>query len=179
MEVIDSMTINPKDYDLDELRKMARKRGSKRSVPDEEEAVPDPEPDPEPKPDLEWEPLEDGEGSIGEDAFRARLYRELMPLTAGSDEHSKPYLAALPETEAAEFLIFEWLEFLLLHGGFRGAQQALTYYESIEWITDDVSSQLGDYLLGIEDVGATDTTDLDVDDHLLSLVYVAKLSAMH
>lgn len=169
------MTINPKDYDLDELRKMARKRGSKRAVPDEDESVPEPEPEP----DLDWEPLEDDEPSMGEDAFRARLYRELMPLTAGSEDVSKPYLAALPETEAAEFLIFEWLEFLLLHGGFRGAQEALTYYESIEWITEDVSSTLGDYLLGIEDVGAADTTDLDVDDHLLSLVYIAKLAAMH
>jgi len=167
------MTINPKDYDLDELRKMARKRGSKRTVSDGEESVTEPEPD------LDWEPLEDGDPSMGEDAFRARLYRELMPLTAGNDDVSKPYLAALPETEAAEFLIFEWLEFLLLHGDFRGAQQALNYYESIEWITGDVSSKLGDYLLGIENVGAGDTTDLDVDDHLLSLVYIAKLAAMH
>jgi len=167
------MTINPKDYDLDELRKMARKRGSKRTVPDEGESVTEPEPD------LDWDPLEDGDPSMGEDAFRARLYRELMPLTAGNDDVSKPYLAALPETEAAEFLIFEWLEFLLLHGDFRGAQQALTYYESIDWITEDVSSKLGDYLLGIENVGAGDTTDLDVDDHLLSLVYIAKLAAMH
>jgi len=152
---------------------MARKRGSKRTVPDEGESVTEPEPD------LDWDPLEDGDPSMGEDAFRARLYRELMPLTAGNDDVSKPYLAALPETEAAEFLIFEWLEFLLLHGDFRGAQQALTYYESIDWITEDVSSKLGDYLLGIENVGAGDTTDLDVDDHLLSLVYIAKLAAMH
>ncbi|MFW5978318.1 MAG: FlaD/FlaE family flagellar protein [Halohasta sp.] len=171
------MTINPKDYDLDELRKMARKRGSKRAVPDDEEGVPDPEPNSESG--LDWDPLEDSEGTMGDDAFRARLYRELMPLTAGSDEVSKPYLSALPETEAAEFLVFEWLEFLLLHGGFRGAQEALTYYESIEWITDDVNATLGDYLLGIEDVGAVDGTDLDVDDHLLSLVYIAKLAGMH
>jgi flagellar protein FlaE len=171
------MTINPKDYDLDELRKMARKRGSRRAVQDDEESVPDP--GPEPEPDLEWGGLEDGDGTMSDDAFRARLYRELLPLTAGSSDVSKPYLETLPETQSAEFLIFEWLEFLLLHGGFRGAQEALTYYESIEWITDDVSSTLGDYLLGIEDAGTDAGTDLDVDDHLLSMVYIAKLAAMH
>lgn len=171
------MTINPKDYDLDELRKMARKRGSRRAVSEEQEGVPDPEPEPEP--DLDWGAPDDDENVMGDDAFRARLYRELMPLTAGSNEVSKPYLASLPETESAEFLIFEWLEFLLLHGGFRGAQEALTYYESIEWITEDVNSTLGDYLLGIEDVGTNSGTDLDVDDHLLSMVYIAKLAAMH
>jgi flagellar protein FlaE len=173
------MTINPKDYDLDELRKMARKRGSRRAVQDDEESVPDRGPEPEPEPDLDWGGLEDGDATMSDDAFRARLYRELMPLTAGSGDVTKPYLESLPENQSAEFLVFEWLEFLLMHGGFRGAQEALTYYESIEWITDDVSSTLGDYLLGIEDVGTEGTTDLDVDDHLLSMVYIAKLAAMH
>lgn len=164
------MTINPRDYDLEELRKMAhgRERGS---VPDEEN-VPDSEPN------LEWGEI-DGERTVTDDGFRARLYRELMPLMAGSGDTTKPYLATLPETQAAEFLIFEWLEFLLLHGEFRGAQEALDYYESIGWITDDVESDLDDYLMGIEEVGASDGSQLDVDDHLLSLVYIAKLAAMH
>ena len=163
------MTINPRDYDLDELRKMARKRGAAESVGDGEESVPDPS--------VEWTPLENGSGA-GDDAFRARIYRELMPLTAGSNELTRPYLSALPETPAAEFLIFEWLEFLLLHGGFRGAQNALNYYEDVEWITEDVSADLRDYLLGIEEEAPADAGDLDADDHLLSLVYVAKIDSM-
>ncbi|QSG09402.1 Archaellum protein D/E [Halapricum desulfuricans] len=164
---IAGMTINPKDYDLEELRKMAhdRERGS---VPDEE--VPDAEPN------LEWSELESGSAAT-DDGFRARLYRELMPLMAG-DDPSKPYLSTLPEVQAAEFLLFEWLEFLLLHGGFRGAREALDYYESIDWITDEVESELDDYLMGIEETGAGDGSQLDVDDHLLSLVYIAKLAAM-
>lgn len=160
------MTINPRDYDLEELRKMARDR--------EPGAVPDDERVPDSGPDLEW-----GEGSVADEGFRARLYRELMPLMAGNDDASKPYLGTLPETQAAEFMLFEWLEFLLLHGGFRGAQEALDYYESVDWITEDVESDLNDYLLGIEDTGASEGSQLDVDDHLLSLVYIAKLAAMH
>ena len=163
------MTINPRDYDLEELRKMARDR--------EPGAVPDEERVPNSDPNLEWGEV-DGEGTVADEGFRARLYRELMPLMAGSDDASKPYLATLPETQAAEFMLFEWLEFLLLHGGFRGAQEALDYYESIDWITDDVESDLNDYLLGIEDAGASEGSQLDVDDHLLSLVYIARLASM-
>ncbi|QSG14431.1 FlaD/FlaE family flagellar protein [Halapricum desulfuricans] len=164
------MTINPRDYDLEELRKMARDR--------EPGAVPDEERVPDSDPNLEWGEV-DGEGAVTDEGFRARLYRELMPLMAGSDDASKPYLATLPETQAAEFMLFEWLEFLLLHGGYRGAQDALNYYESIDWITDGVESDLNDYLLGIEETGASEGSQLDVDDHLLSLVYIAKLAAMH
>ena len=46
------------------------------------------------------------------------------------------------------------------------------------WITGDVESTHGDYLLGIDDEGANDGNTLDVDDHMLSLVYIAKLGSM-
>ncbi|PSQ60741.1 MAG: hypothetical protein BRD23_01680 [Halobacteriales archaeon SW_9_67_25] len=88
-------------------------------------------------------------------SFRASLYRELLPLEAGSDA-AKPYLDGLPEHYAGEHLVFEWLEFLLLHAGYQGAAEALDYYESVGWITEDVESDLNDYLL-------------DIDDHLLIL----------
>jgi flagellar protein FlaE len=162
------MSINPRDYDLDELRKMARKRGGQTNGGGEVE-----------EPDL-------GLGSMGESeeaspasgSFREGLYRELLPLEAGSGQTTKPYLEGLPEHYAGENLIFEWLEFLLLHAGYQGATEALDYYESIGWLTADVESTLGDYLLGIDGQGANEGNELDIDDHMLSLVYVAKLSAM-
>jgi len=64
-----------------------------------------------------------------------------------------------------------------MHSGYQGATDAIHYYETIEWVSEDVASQLDDYLLGIDDAG-TDGAELDVDDHMLSLVYVAKLAAM-
>lgn len=162
------MSINPSDYDLDELRKMARERGGE-PTGDTERGDRDASP---------------GTGSmVGSDvgspgnSFRAGLYRELLPLEAGSDA-SKPYLKALPEHYAGENLVFDWLEFLLLHAGYKGAMDALDYYESVDWITEDVESTLNDYLVGLDDAGATDPSDLDVDDHLLSLVYIAKLVSM-
>ena len=162
------MSINPRDYDLDELRKMARERGGKTNGGNVEEA------------DI------GGLGSMGPrdeevsagSSFRAGLYRELLPLEAGAGQTTKPYLKTLPEHYAGEHLIFEWLEFLFLHTGYQGATEALDYYESVGWITESVESSLGDYLLGIEDTAASERNDLDVDDHMLSLVYIAKLSSM-
>jgi flagellar protein FlaE len=160
------MTINPRDYDLNELREMARKRG------DEDRPPEDPT-------EVEWGRLDDdGEGTpVAPDSLRSGLYRELLPLVGAGGDMEKPYLTGVPDTYAAEFVVFEWLEFLLLHAGYQGASDAIHYYESIEWVGEDVASQLDDYLLGIDDAG-TGGDELDVDDHMLSLVYVAKLAAM-
>jgi flagellar protein FlaE len=158
------MSVDPRDYDLNELRKMARKRGGQAG---------------------DIRDTDVGLGSVGtsEEApptggsLRQGLYRELMPLGAGGDA-TKPYLEGLPRAYAGEHLVVEWLEFLLEHAGYQRATEAIDYYESIDWITEDVRASLGDYLLGLDDTGTSDGTDLDVDDHLLSLVYIAKLSAM-
>lgn len=152
------MSINPRDYDLAELRKLARKRGG----PAEGDE------------DIGLSAVAADESFAAGNSFRAGLYRELLPLEA--DE--KPYLAGLPEEYVGEHLVFEWLEFLLLHAGYQGATDALSYYESVGWITEDVEGDLGDYLLGIDDHGAPGQDDLDIDDHMLSLVYVAKLASM-
>jgi len=164
------MTINPRDYDLNELREMARKRGEGGEDGDEVQ--------PEDLTEMEWGSLAEDAGPSAGDSLRSGLYRELLPLVGGDGETEKPYLRGLPDTYAAEFVVFEWLEFLLLHAGYQGATDALHYYESIDWITEDVESQLGDYLLGIDDEAANDGNELDVDDHMLSLVYVAKLTNM-
>jgi flagellar protein FlaE len=163
------MSINPRDYDLDELRKMARKRGGQTNGGGG---------------DVEESDI--GLGSMGGTkpeptaggSFREGLYRELLPLEAGSGQTTKPYLHQLPEHYAGENLVFEWLEFLLLHAGYQGAIEALDYYESVGWITDEAESELNEYLLGMDDQGANEANDLDVDDHHLSLVYIAKLESM-
>lgn len=159
--------MNPSDYDLDELRKMARERDGKQNGGEGDE------------PDLGLDSMRGETASAGSpDSFRAGLYRELLPLEAGGDAE-KPYLETLPEENSGEHLIFEWLEFLLLHAGHQGAREAIAYYESVGWITEDCESELKDYMLGLDEQAASDPTDLDVDDHLLSLVYIAKLASMN
>jgi flagellar protein FlaE len=176
------MSINPSDYDLNELRKMARERGGEagNNTNDVDDA----------SPSVDESSVDENLGGFsgkvdsgsptqnaGSDSFRAGLYRELLPLEATNDA-TKPYLDALPEHYAAENLIFEWLEFLLLHAGYKGAMDALDYYESVDWITEECESTLNDYMLGLDETAGADTADLDIDDHLLSLVYIAKLASM-
>jgi flagellar protein FlaE len=156
--------MNPSDYDLDELRKMAQEREGQPRTDDAD--------------DLGISAMR-GEGTTtgGVDSFRAGLYRELLPLEAGGDVE-KPYLETLPEDNASERLVFEWLEFLLIHAGHQGTREAISYYESVGWLTEECESQLKDYMLGLDEQAANDPSDLDVDDHLLSLVYIAKLASM-
>ena len=159
--------MNPSDYDLDELRKMARERDGNQNSAESDE------------PDLGLDSMRgESNTATSPDSFRAGLYRELLPLEAGGDAE-KPYLKALPEENSGEHLIFEWLEFLLLHAGHQGAREAISYYESVDWITEDCESELKDYMLGLDEQAANEPTDLDVDDHLLSLVYIAKLASMN
>jgi flagellar protein FlaE len=172
------MTINPRDYDLDELRKMARGQNeSPRSPPASEN-------------DEEVEPPElDGWGTVEheikaaegvlQDQFESDLHRELLPLEAGEDGLEKPYLESLPENYAAEIVIFEWLEFLLEDFGYQGATESLQYYESVGWITEDIQTTLIDYLVGINESEANAVHDGDIDSHKLSLVYVARLVSMN
>lgn len=166
------MTINPRDYDLDELRKMARERGDSPDRPsagDQNGEVADPEIG-------GWEPAE---SVPAREQFQSGLYRELLPLEAGADGLEKPYLTSLPESYAAEFVVFEWLEFLLENFGYQGTSEAFQYYESVGWITEDVASALADYLLGIgKPAGDGGSGSGDIDDHKLSLVYIARLVSM-
>jgi flagellar protein FlaE len=170
------MTINPRDYDLDELRKMARGRNDEpRGAPKSDEEGELAPPDMDGWNTIDAEP--DPEEVLARDQFESDLYRELMPLEAGEDDLEKPYLKSLPESYAAEIVVFEWLEFLLEDFGYQGANEALQYYESVGWITEDIEGTLNDYLVGIEEPEGN-VSDGDIDSHKLSLVYVARLVSM-
>jgi len=106
-----------------------------------------------------------------------QLEQLLVHETAASGELSKPYLTGLPDAYAAERLIFDWLEFLVLKGGYKRTMDALRYYHTVGWLTDDVEAELRDYLVGFSG-DVSDTETYDVADHHLSLVYIARLASM-
>ena len=159
------MKLDPDNYDPDELRRLAETRTHDTRRRDERE---------------------NGEFSFGNvvdrphrraaDSLRSSQLEQLFLYQSATDDLQKPYLRSLPEKYAAERVVFDWLEFLVLKGGFKRAFEALRYYRTIGWITDEVASDLEDYLLGFDDGegGAT----LDIDDHQLSLVYLARIASM-
>jgi archaellum component FlaD/FlaE len=106
-----------------------------------------------------------------------QLEQLLVHETAASEGLSKPYLTSLPDAYAAERLLFDWLEFLVLKGGYKRTMDALRYYRTVEWLTAEVEAELRDYLVGFSGE-VSDTDAYDVDDHHLSLVYIARLSSM-
>ena len=110
-------------------------------------------------------------------ALRENQLEHLLLHETAADGLSKPYLASLPDAYAAERLLFEWLEFLVLKGGFKRTMDALRYYRTVGWLTPDVEADLRDYLVGFSgDVSGTEA--YDVDDHHMSLIYIARLSSM-
>lgn len=154
------MTMNPNDYDPNELRNAGDDAdGAFLGGPGGRGA--------------------DGSGPLGADeVLQSNQYRELFLLerTTGADGLEKPYLPTLPQSYAAELLIFEWLEFLVDRTGFRRTLDALRYYRSIDWLAEDTENRLREYLQSFDDGGSDE--GLDRSDHLLSLVYVARLAAM-
>lgn len=113
----------------------------------------------------------------GDALRRNQLEQLLVHETAASGELSKPYLTSLPNAYAAERLVFDWLEFLVLKGGFKRTMDALRYYHTVGWVTGDVEAELRDYLVGFSGE-VSDAEAYDVEDHHLSLVYIARLSSM-
>jgi archaellum component FlaD/FlaE len=116
---------------------------------------------------------------VAADALRSNQLEQLFLHQSAmvADQMTKPYLGTIPQKYAAERVIFDWLEFLVLKGGFKRTMDALRYYRTIDWITEDVEASLQDYLVGFSDEG-TGAHHLDVDDHQLSLLYVARLASM-
>jgi archaellum component FlaD/FlaE len=114
------------------------------------------------------------------DALRSNQLEQLFLHQSAmiAEQMTKPYLATIPQKYAAERVIFDWLEFLVVKCGFKRTMDALRYYRTIDWITEDVEAALQDYLIGFSDDGVGAHT-LDVDDHQLSLLYVARLASMN
>ncbi|SIQ73048.1 flagellar protein FlaE [Haladaptatus litoreus] len=154
------MTIKPADYDLRELRRMA----------DEDE------------PPLD---LSADDGQTAEDIFRLSQREELMKLQtrffASGSLPEKPYLTLLPSRYGAEVIVFEWLDFLIEKAGFENSSNALSYYEEIGWLSEPACEALRSYMYGFSEVdrfGSDGPADLDTNDHVLSLVYIARLATL-
>lgn len=147
------MTIDPGDYDPRELRELGSEDGP--------ESV-----------------IGGNAGGMGSgDALRSSQRETLLMIEDTLEELSTPYLPELPDSYRGELLVLEWLEFLVGKAGRSETIEGLVYYTSIGWITKKVEIHLREYLRGVDPTPET-PTPLDQDDHVTSLVYIARLDAM-
>jgi archaellum component FlaD/FlaE len=100
-----------------------------------------------------------------------------------SAETDDATLAELPETYAADVVIFEWLTALVRTGGTAATLRAISYYDEIGWIDEEVRAHLEDVLSGPDlDVHVDPETppeELTAEDHAESYTYIMKLSEIH
>jgi len=154
------MSLNPQQYDLQELRQVAR-----------EDETRDPE-----TLRSEIESRTEGEIELSDDRIV-----ELLHLEASADPErlQRPYLESVPEQYTARLMIFEWLEFVLERAGRTETLDSIEYYQQIGWLGESAADTLVQYVQAFDDGGAdTLHQGLLAPDHLVSLVYIARLAAL-
>ena len=93
--------------------------------------------------------------------------------TDDAQTDGKPYLATLPGGFASDLIVIEWLEFMVEEAGVRETAGAIQYYETIDWISEEVAHDLQSYLRGFEAAGSGSLT---IDHHTQSLKYIGQLN---
>lgn len=109
-------------------------------------------------------------GSIGEEPRKSAI---TSPSSAGGI--GKPYLTALPPDPTDNTLVMEWLEYLLQHAQYREVMRAIEYYETINWVTEDVADDLQGMVCCFDDIDGSNSS-LTIDNHKQSLQYISQLA---
>lgn len=151
------MSLDPIEYDVVELRELARRRGDQYL----EDGFLWPEPS------EGFPPLDD----LADVTHEVRW-------TGSYDERQKPYLSELPSTPEAGRLVEQWVTQLVETAGFDGAREALAYYEALGWITEGIEAELQDYMLAAGNHPGGSLDRLDRDDHVDSLARVIALAQL-
>lgn len=165
------MPVDPRDYDLDELRDTEGTRS-----------------------------LEDVAAGTGPTSRRIELHEEpassrRSPSTGPSDESvrrelrllervyegplERPYLETLPASYDAETTVLEWVRTMLYRGGRDGTRSALAFYRSVGWISARVEDTLRDHVAAVADEHDRGSGELGWNDHRVALRYVAQLAVVH
>jgi len=150
-------SIDPIEYDVVELRELARVRGD-RYVAD----------------GFLWSELPASFPSTEGVAE----YDRPATWTGSLEERQKPYLRRLPDDEEGRRVAREWIEDLVDRTGSDAAAEALAYYESLGWLTEGVREGLEDYLLAVGYRSGGSIEDLTRADHVESLARTARLARL-
>jgi len=150
------MTVNPREYDAAELRKLA----GAESV-DESAGGPTQQ---RPKPD---------------ESIRDKQFRNLLALQSERqqlEQLQRPFLTDVPASDVGVDVYEEWLDFLVTVGGHDRAERALSYYRGLKWITPAAEAELKGLIEGFPE--PAHDRSLAAGDHRLSLLYVATLASL-
>ncbi|MFD1569904.1 FlaD/FlaE family flagellar protein [Halorubrum laminariae] len=162
------MSLNPRRYDVRELRQIA---GAPRVDVDEA---------------AREQPLRQPNRSRAEQAARSAAFTELLQrqrgqrLSAGDgtrpdDAENRPYLRAVPASPEAEHELGEWLGYLVDVGGHLRSRDALSYYAELGWIESDAVDALTRRLEGFN--APRYDRPFTPADHRISLVSIVRIAS--
>ncbi|MDZ5813370.1 FlaD/FlaE family flagellar protein [Halorubrum sp. AD140] len=144
------MSLNPRRYDVRELRRIADAPRDGADGAPRERALR--------RPNRNW-----AEQAARSAAFTELLQRQRGARLNGDGPGEKPYLTAIPASPAAEREIGEWLGYLVDVGGHVRARDALSYYGQI--------GRLGGFDAPTRDRPFTPA------DHRISLVSIVRIAS--
>ncbi len=95
------------------------------------------------------------------------------------DDGGRPYLECVPSEYDTEFIVMDWLDYLVAEAGIDGAAQTIELYGSLGWIGDPVCSYLKRLLNGFD--GGPKVEGLDAEsslgiDHARSLWWIEQIA---
>lgn len=154
------MFIDPRMFDFDDRQKLLPDHGSPRARESNVDEVNE-------------NPVSSAEIGLGTTECRELVMLE----TTRGELDSKPYLTHVPRSYIGELIIFRWLEDLVSKAGFAQAVDAITYYASINWISEPVVRSLREYLSGFSEP-VDESRQITLEDHVRSLLYIARLASL-
>ena len=156
------MSLNPRRYDVRELRRIADAPRADGAGAPRERALRQPN-------------RNRAEQAARSAAFTELLQRQRGVRLNGGDAVDRPYLTAIPASPAAEREIGEWLGYLVDVGGHVRARDVLSYYGELDWVGDDAVAALTRRLEGF-DTPARDRPFTPAD-HRISLVSIVRIAS--
>lgn len=163
------MPVDPRDYDIDELRETE----GTRSLEDVAAAT-----GPTSRRiELREEPSAGRRGGVSPEVGSVRRELALLEQVHGV-ALERPYLETLPASYDAETTVLEWVRTMLYRGGLDGTRAALAFYRSVGWIGAPAEDTLRDHAAAVADDFEHGAGELGWTDHRQSLRYVAQLAAM-
>ena len=161
------MSLNPRRYDVRELRRIA---GAPRDGADEaprERALRQPN------------------RNLAEQAARSAAFTELLQRQRGlrlsrggseaGDAGDRPYLGAIPASSDAEHEVNEWLGYLVDVGGGVRSRDALSYYAELGWVSPEAVDALQRRLEGFD--ASRYDRPFTPADHRISLVSIVRIAS--